>query len=204
MQRRTETLVKNFWNALHRKKLSRKETLGLVTQTPLHQLLDAADLLTCAANDLRDKVLKLHSDASFTWNPRNGRSFYPTDEELVLTSLPPQTPSFNYQSAMEEDPQDCTRNPDGISSRPASIPNASSIPAPVSASLEPSKADQVVEIVEVTPADQEIAFEAWPELLIDNENSDCFLRELPMDSETSDCLYGDIPLCLLDADELII
>ena len=199
---RTDTGIKNFWNNHLKKKLSKKETPSLVTQTPWHQLLDTADLLTCALNDPRDEVRKLHSDASFAWNPRHGRSFYPTDEELVLTSLPLQTPSFNYQPAMEEDPQDCTRNPDGIGSRPASIPNASSIPAPVSASLEPSKADQVVEIVEVTPADQEIAFEAWPELLIDNENSDCFSRELPMNNETSDCLYGDIPLCLLDADEL--
>ena len=57
----------------------------------------------------------------------------------------------------KKDPQVCPRNPDGIGLGPASIPNASSIPAPVLASLEPSKADQVVEIVEVTPADQEIA-----------------------------------------------
>ena len=81
-----------------------------------------------------------------------------------------------------EDPHVSTRNPDGIGSRPASIPNASSIPASVSASLEPSKADQVVEIVEVTPADQEIAnrysstwttSEAWiTDLLKDNENGD--------------------------------
>ena len=80
-----------------------------------------------------------------------------------------------------EDPQVSTRNPDGIGSRPASIPNASSIPAPVSASLEPSKADQVEEIVEGTPADQEIAnrysststtFEASITDLKDNENND--------------------------------
>ncbi|RVW71256.1 hypothetical protein CK203_058819 [Vitis vinifera] len=88
----------------------------------------------------------------------NGHRFHPTDEKLLTSPspLPPQTPSFNYQQTME-DPQVSTRNPDGIGSRPASIPNASSILAPVSASLEPSKADQVVEIVEVTSVDQEIA-----------------------------------------------
>ncbi|XP_034711475.1 transcription factor MYB92-like [Vitis riparia] len=62
-----------------------------------------------------------------------------------------------WNSHQRNNPQVCPRNPDGIGIELASIPNASSIPAPVSASLEPSKADQVVEIVEVTPADQEIA-----------------------------------------------
>ena len=180
---RTDTGIKNFWNNHLKKKLSKKETPSLVTQTPWHQLLDTADLLTCALNDPRDEVRKLHSDASFAWNPRHGHGFHPTDEELLTSPspLPPQTPSFNYQQTME-DPQVSTRNPDGIGSRPASISNASSIPASVSASLEPSKADQVVEIVEVTPADQEIAnrysststtSEAWiTDLLKDNENSD--------------------------------
>uniref|UniRef100_F6I2S6 Uncharacterized protein n=1 Tax=Vitis vinifera TaxID=29760 RepID=F6I2S6_VITVI len=150
---RTDTGIKNFWNNHLKKKLSKKETPSLVTQTPWPQLLDTADLLTCALNDPRDEVSKLHSDASFAWNPRHGHGLHPTDEELLTSPspLPPQTPSFNYQQTME-DPQVCTRNPDGIGSRPASIPNTSSIPAPVSASLEPSKADQVEEIVEGHPS----------------------------------------------------
>ena len=101
---RTDTGIKNFWNNCLKKKISKKETPSLVNLTPLHQLLETADLLTCAVNDLRDEVLKLHSDASFTWYPRHGHGFHPTDEELILTSLPPlppQTPSFHYQQAIE-------------------------------------------------------------------------------------------------------
>ena len=154
---RTDTGIKNFWNNRLKKKISKKETPSLVNLTPLHQLLDTADLLTCAVNDLRDEVLKLHSDASFTWYPRHGHGFHPTDEELILISLPPQTPSFHYQQAMEEQ-QVCPSNPDGIGFGPASIPDASFIPVPVSASLEPSKAYQVVEIVEATPAYQDIDY----------------------------------------------
>nr|CAN64067.1 hypothetical protein VITISV_041737 [Vitis vinifera] len=55
-----------------------------------------------------------------------------------------------WNSHQRKDPQVCPRNPDGIGFGPASIPNASSIPAPVSASLEPSKADQAVKNLEVT------------------------------------------------------
>ncbi|KAL6311443.1 hypothetical protein AAG906_005345 [Vitis piasezkii] len=194
---RTDTGIKNFWNNHLKKKFSKKEIPSPITQTPWHQLIDTADLLTCALNDPRDEVSKLHSDASFAWNPRHGHGFHPTDEELLTSPspLPPQTPSFNYQQTME-DPQVCTRNPDGIGSRPANIPNASSIPPPVSASLEPSKADQVEEIVEGTPADQEIAnrysststtFEAWITDLKDNENNDDLGSEdIPLASIFSD------------------
>ncbi|RVW53872.1 hypothetical protein CK203_099655 [Vitis vinifera] len=90
------------------------------------------------------------------WLKLGRTKMYSLAESPLLTSpspLPPQTPSFNYQQTME-DPQVCTRNPHGIGSRSASIPNASSIPALVSASPEPSKGDQVVEIVEDTLADQ--------------------------------------------------
>ena len=156
MPGRTDTGIKNFWNNRLKKKLSKKGTPSLVNLTPLHQLLETADLLTCAVNDLRDEVLKLHSDASFTWYPRHGHGFHPTDEELILTSLPPlppQTPSFHYQQAIE-DQQVCPRNPDGIGCGPTSIPNASSIPA-----------------LEVNPAEQD---------------SDCFLEELLRDQEPSD------------------
>ncbi|KAL6321403.1 hypothetical protein AAG906_016501 [Vitis piasezkii] len=147
-------------------KLQKQHGNNLVNLTPLHQPLDTADLLTCAVNDLRDEVLKLHSDASFTWYPRHGHAFHPTDEELLTSPspLPPQTSNSNYQQTME-DPQVCPRNPDGIGFGPATIP------APVSASLEPSKADEAVEILEVTPVDQD---------------SDCFLEELLRDQEPSD------------------
>ncbi|WKA06154.1 hypothetical protein VitviT2T_024071 [Vitis vinifera] len=84
---RTDTGIKNFWNNHLKKKLSKKETPSLVTQTPWHQLLDTADLLTCALNDPRDEVRKLHSDASFAWNPRHGHGFHPTDEELLTPLL---------------------------------------------------------------------------------------------------------------------
>ena len=77
-----------------------------------------------------------------------------------------------WNSHQRKDPQVCPRNPDGIGFGPASIPNASSIPAPVSASLEPSKADQAVKILEVTPVDQE-TFD-W---LVDDENCYCSWEE---------------------------
>ena len=86
-----DTGIKNFWNNNLKKKLSKEETPSLVTQTPWHQLPDTA------LNDPRDEVRKLHSDASFSWNPRHGHDFHPIDEELIFTSLPPQTPSFHYQ-----------------------------------------------------------------------------------------------------------
>ncbi|RVW70762.1 hypothetical protein CK203_058072 [Vitis vinifera] len=110
---RTDTGIRNFWNNHLKKKLSKKETPSLVTQTPWHQLLDTADLLTCALNDPRDEVRKLHSDASFAWNPRHGHGFHPTDEELLTSPspLPPQTPSFHYQQAMK-DQQVCPKNPE--------------------------------------------------------------------------------------------
>ncbi|KAL6321692.1 hypothetical protein AAG906_031201 [Vitis piasezkii] len=79
----------------------------------------------------------------------------------------------NFWNALQkklskEDTQVSPRNPVGIAFRPTSIPDASSIPAPVSASLEPSKADQGVEIVEDTPAEK---------------YSDYFLQELLRDQE---------------------
>ncbi|KAL6311446.1 hypothetical protein AAG906_005367 [Vitis piasezkii] len=77
------------------------------------------------------------------------------------------------------------RNPVGIGFGPTSIPDASSIPAPVSASLEPSKGDQVVEIVEDTPADQ---------------YSEYFLQELLRDQEPSDSFMENIFTASPDAD----
>ncbi|RVW71221.1 hypothetical protein CK203_058790 [Vitis vinifera] len=124
---RTDTGIKNFWNNHLKKKLSKKETPSLVTQTPWHQLLDTADLLTCALNDPRDEVRKLHSDASFAWNPRHGHGFHPTDEELLTPLL---SSSSNTQFQLPADyggPTSFYQEPDGIGSRPASIPNASSI-----------------------------------------------------------------------------
>ena len=96
----------------------------------------------------------------------------------------------NFWNALQkklskQDPQVSPRNPVGIGFGPTSVPDASSIPAPVSASLEPSKGDQVVEIVEDTPADQ---------------YSECFLQELLRDQEPSNCFMENIFTASPDAD----
>ncbi|WKA06522.1 hypothetical protein VitviT2T_024418 [Vitis vinifera] len=96
----------------------------------------------------------------------------------------------NFWNALQKklskkDTQVSPRNPVGIAFGATSSPDASSIPAPVSASLEPSKADQGVEIVEDTPAEK---------------YSDYFLQELLRDQEPSDRFMENIFTSSPDAD----
>ena len=96
----------------------------------------------------------------------------------------------NFWNALQKklskkDTQVSPRNPVGIAFGATSSHDASSIPAPVSASLEPSKADQGVEIVEDTPAEK---------------YSDYFLQELLRDQEPSDRFMENIFTSSPDAD----
>ncbi|RVW91743.1 hypothetical protein CK203_045957 [Vitis vinifera] len=89
------------------------------------------------------------------------------------------------EKTFETRPTSFSQEPSWDRFGPTSVPDASSIPAPVSASLEPSKGDQVVEIVEDTPADQ---------------YSECFLQELLRDQEPSNCFMENIFTASPDAD----
>ncbi|KAL6321435.1 hypothetical protein AAG906_016534 [Vitis piasezkii] len=73
-----------------------------INQKPFSEEEEATIIELQKQHGNKDEVRKLHSDASFAWNPRHGHGFHPTDEELLTSPspLPPQTPRTQMGSVL--------------------------------------------------------------------------------------------------------